>query len=74
MSCKLVYIPGNHDRLSSFHLLMHCLKCFDDSNILWDVVYLERKVHTYGDNFFAFEHGDVNTKNTPLLLYATRVS
>ena len=30
-------------------------------SILWDVVYLERKVYVYKDNFFAFEHGDVNT-------------
>ena len=66
---QVIYIPGNHDRLSSFHLAHALSKCFDDPNILWDVVYLERKVHTYGDNFFAFEHGDVNTKNS-LLLYS----
>ena len=34
------------------------------------IFYLERKVYTWGNNFFAFEHGDVNTKNS-LLLYAT---
>ena len=66
---QVVYIPGNHDRLSSFHLAHGLSKCFDDPNILWDVVYLERKVFVYGDNFFAFEHGDVNTKNS-LMLYS----
>jgi len=66
---QVVYIPGNHDRLSSFHLAHGLSKCFDDPNILWDVVYLERKVFVYGDNFFAFEHGDVNTKNS-LLVYS----
>jgi hypothetical protein len=66
---QIVYIPGNHDRLSSFHLAHGLSKCFDDKNILWDVVYLERKVYVYEDNFFAFEHGDVNTKNS-LLLYS----
>ena len=66
---QIVYIPGNHDRLSSFHLAHALSKCFKDKKILWDVVYLERKVFTYGDNFFAFEHGDVNTKNS-LLLYS----
>jgi hypothetical protein len=67
---QVVYIPGNHDRLSSFHLAHALSKAIDDSNILWDTTYLERKVYTWGDNFFAFEHGDVNTKNS-LLLYAT---
>ncbi len=66
---QIVYIPGNHDRLSSFHLAHGLSKCFDDKNILWDVVYLERKVYVYENNFFAFEHGDVNTKNS-LLLYS----
>jgi hypothetical protein len=66
---QIVYIPGNHDRLSSFHLAHGLSKCFDDENILWDVVYLERKVYVYKDNFFAFEHGDVNTKNS-LLIYS----
>ena len=66
---QVIYIPGNHDRLSSFHLAHGLSKCFDDDNIVWDVVYQERKVVTYGSNFFAFEHGDVNTKNS-LLLYS----
>ena len=66
---QIIYIPGNHDRLSSFHLAHALSKCFKDSNILWDVVYLERKVFIYGDNFFAFEHGEVNTKNS-LLVYS----
>tara|TARA_R110002074_G_scaffold307862_4_gene478712 strand:+ start:857 stop:2038 length:1182 start_codon:yes stop_codon:yes gene_type:complete len=66
---QVVYIPGNHDRLSSFHLAHGLSKCFDDKNIMWDVVYLERKVYVYKDNFFAFEHGDVNTKNS-LLIYS----
>tara|TARA_Y100001938_G_scaffold149545_1_gene236725 strand:- start:578 stop:1759 length:1182 start_codon:yes stop_codon:yes gene_type:complete len=66
---QIVYIPGNHDRLSSFHLAHALSKCFKDPKITWDVVYLERKVYVYGDNFFAFEHGDVNTKNS-LMLYS----
>ena len=66
---QIVYIPGNHDRLSSFHLAHALSKCFDNNKILWDVVYLERKVYVYENNFFAFEHGDVNTKNS-LMLYS----
>jgi len=66
----IVYIPGNHDRLSSFHLAHALSRSINDPNIIWDTEYLERKVYIWGDNFFAFEHGDVNTKNS-LLLYAT---
>lgn len=71
--CKnliVVYIPGNHDRLSSFHLAHALSKSIQDSNITWDIEYAERKVHVWGDNFNAFEHGDVPARNTPLV-YAT---
>jgi hypothetical protein len=67
----VVYLPGNHDRLSSYHMAHALSKCFStDSNIIFDAEYEERKVITYGDNFFAFEHGDISSKNTPLV-YAT---
>lgn len=66
----VVYIPGNHDRLSSYHLAHALSKSVREENIIWHVDYAERKVFADGDNFFAFEHGDVNTKNS-LLVYAT---
>jgi len=68
----VVYLPGNHDRLSSFHIAHALSKCFDteDYSIYFDVEYAERKVVVYGHNFFAFEHGDVTKKNTALV-YAT---
>lgn len=66
----VIYLPGNHDRLSSFHLAHALSKCFKDDRVTFDVEYAERKVITYGNNFFAFEHGDVTKKNTPLV-YAT---
>ena len=68
----VVYVPGNHDRLSSYHMAHALSKCFDkeDFNIYFDVEYAERKVVVYGNNMFAFEHGDVTKKNTPLV-YAT---
>ena len=68
----VVYIPGNHDRLSSYHMAHALSKCFDteDYSIHFDIEYSERKVVTYGNNFFAFEHGDVSKKNTALV-YAT---
>jgi hypothetical protein len=68
---QVVYIPGNHDRLSSYHLAYALSKCFkDDESCIFNVEYSERKVITYGVNFFGFEHGDVSKKNTPLV-YAT---
>jgi hypothetical protein len=68
----VVYVPGNHDRLSSYHIAHALSKCFDpeDYSIYFDVEYAERKVVVYGNNFFAFEHGDVTKKNTALV-YAT---
>jgi hypothetical protein len=68
----VVYIPGNHDRLSSYHMAHALSKCFDteDYSIYFDVEYSERKVVVCGHNFFAFEHGDVSKKNTALV-YAT---
>jgi hypothetical protein len=53
--------------------MAHALsKCFDteDYSIYFDVEYAERKVVSWGHNFFAFEHGDVTKKNTALV-YAT---
>jgi hypothetical protein len=68
----VVYLPGNHDRLSSYHMAHALSKCFDpeELNLYFDVEYAERKVVVYGHNFFAFEHGDVTKKNTALV-YAT---
>jgi hypothetical protein len=66
----VVYLPGNHDRLSSFHMAHALSKCFNSEDISFDVEYAERKVVMYGKNMFAFEHGDVSKKNTALV-YAT---
>ena len=71
--CKelvIVYVPGNHDRLSSFHLVHALSKSIECVDIVWDIKYEERKVHIWHNNFNAFEHGDKPTKNTPLV-YAT---
>ena len=71
---KVIYLPGNHDRLSSYHIAHALSKCFEEwTSIDFDVTYSERKVFVYGSNFFGFEHGDVNSKNSPLL-YATEFS
>lgn len=68
---EVVYIPGNHDRLSSFHLLHAVSQAFTkEPGITFHVDYKERRAITYGKNFFGVEHGDVTAKNNPLV-YAT---
>ena len=63
----VVYVPGNHDRLSSFHLAHALSKSIENDKITWDVKYEERKVHVWKNNFNAFEHGDKRSKNNPLI-------
>ena len=68
--CKelvVVYVPGNHDRLSSFHLVHALANSIKSKEIVWDIKYEERKVHVFGNNFNAFEHGDKRSKNNPLI-------
>ena len=68
--CKnliVVYVPGNHDRLSSYHLVHALSKSIESKEITWDIKYEERKVHVWCNNFNAFEHGDKRSKNNPLI-------
>lgn len=65
---QVVFIPGNHDRLSSFHLIHAMQQYFAGwTKLEFDSSYAERKVFTYGKNFLAFEHGDKKTKNNPMV-------
>jgi hypothetical protein len=65
---EVVFIPGNHDRLSSFHLMHAVSQVFKMTpSIVFNVNYKERKVIMYHDNMIAFEHGDVSSKNNPLV-------
>lgn len=65
---EVLFIPGNHDRLSSFHLLHAVSQAFKSwEDIEFNVTYAERKVITYGSNMLCFEHGDVTAKNNPLV-------
>jgi hypothetical protein len=65
---EVVFIPGNHDRLSSFHLLHALKQMFQSwSRMTFNIEYAERKVLMYGKNMICFEHGDVSAKNNPLV-------
>jgi hypothetical protein len=67
----VMFIPGNHDRLSSFHLIHALSQSFGDvDGFTFSSQYAERKVMVYGENMFCFEHGDISKKMTPLV-YAT---
>lgn len=67
---EVVYIPGNHDRLSSGQLAYSLSKVINDSNIIWNIEYSERKVVTYGNSMICVEHGDV-TLNKSFFVFAT---
>lgn len=65
---EVVFIPGNHDRLSSFHLLHAVSQAFKSwEGITFNIDYAERKVIIYGQNMLCLEHGDVSAKNNPLV-------
>lgn len=65
---EVVFVPGNHDRLSSFHLIHAVSKAFAlSTDIKFNIDYAERKVITYGKNMIAIEHGDISSKNNPLV-------
>lgn len=71
---NIVFIPGNHDRLSSYHLVHALSRAMEkEPGIIFNVGYEERKAMAYGINMFCFEHGDVAKKDTPLV-YATEFS
>lgn len=65
---EVVFIPGNHDRLSSFHLIHAVSQVFKmTSDIKFNTSYKERKVIMYHNNMIALEHGDVSSRNNPLV-------
>jgi hypothetical protein len=68
LELEVIFVPGNHDRLSSFHLVHAASKSFTGiAGVSFDIEYAERKVKTYGLNMIATEHGDIKAKNNPLV-------
>lgn len=57
---EVVYIPGNHDRLSSSHIAYSLSKVINSPDIKWNIDYAERKVIVYGNSMICLEHGDFN--------------
>lgn len=65
----VLWIPGNHDTESSFHLC-HSLYCWyhNCDNVFVDTSPTYRKVFQYGNTLLAFTHGHLESKgvNAPL--------
>lgn len=70
---EVVFIPGNHDRLSSAQLAYSLSRTISCSGIKWNIEYADRKVITYGNSFFALEHGDVSLSKS-FFVFATQFS
>lgn len=60
---ELLYVPGNHDRSSSF-FLMHVLKAHfrKSEGVVVDVEPRLRKYRTYGPTLYGYQHGDSGSK------------
>lgn len=64
---EVVYIPGNHSRLTEAHIAYSLSRVFNDPAIKWNIEYAERKVIVYGENMICLEHGDFDTRKSPLV-------
>jgi hypothetical protein len=58
----VIYVPGNHDRLSSYHLCRFLSAWFRDTpGVSVDLSPGVRKYRRYGQCLFGFRHGDLLT-------------
>lgn len=58
---KVIYSKGNHDESMSWAFVQTLKAMFPDVD--FDDSFIERKVHTFGDNFIGITHGDKARKN-----------
>jgi len=57
---EALYIAGNHDRMSGYHLLKHLEGFFDgNKNLTFDCVHNSRKFRVIGNSLVGWMHGDV---------------
>lgn len=76
-SCRLVrviWVPGNHDRLSSYHLAREIAAFFrNDPRVQVDCGPGVRKYVRYGCNLIGYTHGDrIKHANLPLIMATER--
>jgi hypothetical protein len=67
---EVIWIPGNHDRQTSWHLSETLLHIFyDDAHVTVDNSELERKYRTWGSVLLGFTHGeDMPLDRYPLVM------
>jgi len=58
---KIMYSKGNHDESMSWAFVQLLKALFP--TVQFDDSFIERKVHTFGDNFIGITHGDKARKN-----------
>ena len=61
---EYIFIPGNHDRLASYHLAKTIEAHFRGvKNVTVDASHGDRKWKTFGVNLIAWMHGDIPKRN-----------
>lgn len=58
---KIMYSKGNHDESMSWAFVQLLKARYPE--VVYDDSFIERKVHTFGDNFIGITHGDKARKN-----------
>lgn len=71
---KVLWVPGNHDRTSSWHLVSQLRAWFRDCrDVVVDPSPKARKYHRYGINLIGFAHGDEEKHHDLPLIMAGEV-
>lgn len=66
---RYIHISGNHDRVSSYTISKAVEYAYsNDTDVLFDTDFSERKYVEIGDNLFGFTHGDMNKKNLQTIM------
>jgi hypothetical protein len=61
---EVVYIPGNHSRLTEAHIAYALSRQITDPHITWNIGYATRKAIQYGNSMICLEHGDFDTRKS----------
>lgn len=71
---KVIWVPGNHDRLSSYHLARTIAAWFrNDDRVEVDYGPAVRKYFRYGVNLLGYTHGDkIKREKLPLIMATER--
>jgi hypothetical protein len=70
----VIWVPGNHDHLASFHLCRTIAAWFrNDKHVTVDHTPIVRKYHVFGTTLNGYTHGnDVPARNLPIIMATER--